>query len=138
MSQCGMNRASFGLTVFAQVMHEVLGTPPISAEVGSMSAYSCHDRKVVKSWFDNAGFEEVNVEETQVEAEYDSFEHFVEYRRGMAYALMEQLEGFDDERQAEFWTKLKGRIGPFIRDDGSIRFPPSISLVWSGVKPGGE
>ena len=110
-----------------------LGAPP--PPPGTPGPCSLGDRDRLAALLDDAGFEDVTIEQLDAEDRFDDPDAWWDRTLALAAPFTAALSNLPPESAQELEAKVKASGSEFAADDGSLAFPAAV-LVASARRPG--
>lgn len=117
------------LSVPMKTVMSLLDVPP--PPPGTPGPLSRPTPEAIGGLLEGGGFTDVEVEETELEMEWESPEEFTTFVKEIAPPISAMLVGQPEERQAEAWAAITEAIRPHASEDGTVRLP-GLVLMASG------
>ncbi len=101
-----------------------LQEPPKPGEPGQ---FSLGEQDVIEPLLRAAGYEDVSIEEIEVEYRFESWEHYRRVMTSLAASLRELLSTLDERTRADVDAAARARLERFRSEDGYVL--PGVALV---------
>ena len=117
------------LSIPMRTVMEMFGVPP--PPPGTPGPLSRPTHEAIGGLLEGGGFTDVEVEEAELEMEWESPEQFTTFTREIAPPISALMASQPPEKQEEGWNAITEAIRPHAGDDGALRLS-GLVLMASG------
>lgn len=110
-----------------EIVSKETGTPPPPA--GVPGPFSLADTDLLRERFKQAGYQNIEIESSQVDWKLPSAEEYVDFVRSTAAPLTVMMAGLPLARQLEIWNKVVDASRKFADAAGRVKFTNEVIYV---------